>query len=161
MLKFSDEDAMYILHCNELLESRHLHHKCIDVMVVGEMAFGGDGNSDIEVDQIDANLAGDDTENVITCSYSNTDGSAYDKLMAIELETAGDRDFMATELNLKAEDASILTNRLGAWASIVDGSNYTYKRGKRVVLNNSKKKSGYGTGIVTKESNTLAELKSS
>ena len=154
LLNINNHEAMYIFCGNQILSVEHLVNSIIDVVVVGDMRFGGAGSVVEEVDR-DTNSSCDNIDNVITCSYSNTDGSAQDKLMAIELETAGDRDFMATELNLRSGDTSILTNRIGAWAAIVDGSHYTYKKGKRVDLDGSRKKSGYGTGIVTKDAGAI------
>ena len=154
LLKWKYNEAMYVFYGDTLLGAGHLGSSCIEVTVVGEAVFGGESTANIDGDQQNITV-NDDSEHVITCSYSNTDGSAYDKLMAIELETVGDRDFMATELNLKTDDSSILTNRLGAWAAVVDGSHYTYKKGKRVELQGRSKKSGYGTGIVSKDAGAI------
>ena len=50
------------------------------------------------------------------------------------METNADRDFMATELNLRENDVNKLTANLGEWARIVAGDDYTYCKGKECLL---------------------------
>ena len=153
---FSGNAAVYVFNGDVVVTAANFQAESQNLTIVLENSFGGDSDGSEEGPQ----ECGNTINNVITCSYSNTDGSSRDKLLAIELETKGDRDFMATELNLQAADTSILTNRLGAWASIVDGSGYTYKKGKRIELQGTKKKSGYGTGVVSKDMNAIRKYES-
>ena len=52
---------------------------------------------------------------VVTCAYSNTRGHSKEKLMAIKVATAQDRDFVANELNLTEIDVVSLANGIAQW----------------------------------------------
>ena len=65
---------------------------------------------------------------VVTCAYSNTRGHSKEKLMAIKIATAQDRDFVVNELNLTEVDVVSLANGIGGWAKIVSGHRYAYEK---------------------------------
>ena len=82
-------------------------------------SVGNDGNA--------ARDRGDYSSHVVTCAYSNTRGHSKEKLMAIKIATAQDRDFVANELNLTEIDVVQLANGIGGWAKIISGNKYVSK----------------------------------
>ena len=101
---------------------------------------------------------------VVTCAYSNTRGHSNEKLMAIKIATAQDRDFVANELNLTEIDVVSLANGIGGWAKIVSGHRYAYEKQPGNRFNSrvarERKKNGYGTGVVAKEPGTISAYES-
>ena len=156
ILNINNDEAIYLFKGKNMLAQSDLSFEGnLNITIIFERTFGN-SDPDEEALGFDGN---DNTleKHVITCSYSNTRGSSAEKLLAIELETNADRDFMATELNLRENDVNKLTENLGVWARIVAGDDYTYSKGKRMPPSNGAKKLGYGTGIVSKEENCMTK----
>ena len=93
-------------------------------------------------------------KNVVTALYSNTNGLTKEKVLAIKEEAKNDSFILGTEWNKTEMDTSVVADYFGKFALVKSCHDITYhSNGTRIRID--RKKKGYGTGIVAKETNVL------
>ena len=85
--------------------------------------------------------------------YSNTNGLTRDKVEAIRQEAVSDKYIAGTEWNKTPDETARVVDFFGKFGILKSCHKFTYHNGKRIPID--KKKKGYGTGIISKDHNTL------
>merc|ERR1712071_18343 len=85
--------------------------------------------------------------------YTNTNGLSLNKIESIRQESIMDSFVLGTEWNIIPSDTSQLADYFGTYAILKSCHQFTYSNGIRIPL--ERKKKGYGTGIVAKDTGTL------
>ena len=88
-----------------------------------------------------------------TLLYSNTNGLSLNKVESIRQESIMDSFVLGTEWNKIPSDTAQVADYFGTYAIVKSCHQFTYSNGIRIPL--ERKKKGYGTGIVAKDSGTL------
>ena len=123
-----------------------------DHLISSTMAAEAD-DTDTAVDPVRSKRRGINKYSV-SALYSNTRGLSSNKVTAIRIEATNDTYILGNEWNKTPSDVSLLAKYFGKYAIIKSCHTFTYgPRGSRIQV--KKKKQGFGTGVVAKDSNIL------